>query len=332
MQPTTAEGGATLAEPGVMIPSRRCALILLGLLAAAACGDDRAQRPAGSAEEVADRVGVVLPVSVQPAYRTLEQQLVEALQEEGHEAVTESGITGAAEQAALLGQLTARKARAIVVAPLDSVTLRPAIDAAQDASIPVFTIGLPVAGASVTTHTEPDHFASGVIAVEYLSAFIGPGLHAGVVGRLGAHGSREVRAGFDSLMALNETRVNAGSEESGGTVEGAAAATSALLDREPALKGIVALDPVSAQGAASALYARRRADVIIVSIGATEQTLASIREERVLRAAIVERVEEGARLLADAINTQLEGEPVTPSIKVPVRLVNIDSLRVRPGN
>lgn len=326
-----AEDGAALAEPGLMIPTRLGALVLL-TLCAAACGDDRKQPTAGSVEEVSDRVGIVLPTTLQPAYRTFEQGLVAGLREEGHEAVSEGGITGAAEQAALLGQLTARKARAIVVAPLDSIALRPAIDAATDASIPVFTVGLPVPGATVTTHTEPDHFAAGVIGAEYLSAFIGPGVVAGIVGRLGAHGSREVRAGFDSLMALNETRVNAGAAESGGTVEGAAAATSALLDRDPALKGILALDPISAQGAASALFARRRGDVIVVSIGAVDATLASIREERVLRAAIVERVEEGARLLAEAIHTQLEGEPVTSSIKVPVRLVNIDSLRARPGN
>lgn len=315
-----------------MTSIRRRALLLLALCAATACGEDAARRPAGSVEEVADRVGIVLPSSSQPAYRTLEQGLVAALREAGHEAVSDGAILEPAAQLALLQRITARKARAIVVAPLDSVTLRPAIDAAADASIPVFTIGLPVPGASVTTHMEADHFATGVIAAEYLSAFIGPGVTAGIVGRLGAHGSREVRAGFDSLMSLNETRVNAGAEESGGTVEGAAAAASALLDREPALKGIIALDPISAQGAASTLFARRRADVIIVSVGANEQTLASIREERVLRAAIVERVEEGARLLAEAIDTQLDGEPVTPSIKVPVRLVNIDSLRARPGN
>lgn len=315
-----------------MTLTRRGTVALFAVLASAACGDERAPRSGGSAEEVADRVGIVLPVPLQPSYREFEQGLVAALEDDGHEAVTESGITGAAEQAALLGQFIARKARAVVIAPLDSVSLRPAIDAARDASIPVFTVGLPVPGASVTTHVEPDHFASGVIAAEYLSAFIGPGVHAGVVGRLGAHGSREVRAGFDSLMSLNETRVNAGAAESGGTVEGAATATSALLDSEPGLKGILALDPVSAQGAVSALLDRRRADVIVVSIGAMEQTLAGIREERVLRAAIVERVDEGARLLADAINVQLQGEPVTPSIKVPVRLVNIDSLRARPGN
>lgn len=314
-----------------MIPTRRGALLLLVLCASAACGDDRKQQPAGSVEEVADRIGVVLPIPLQPSYRTLEQQLVAALREAGHEAVTDGGITGAAEQAALLGQITARKARAIVVAPLDSVSLRPAIDAAGDASIPVFTVGLSVPGASVTTHMEPDHFATGMIGAEYLSAFIGPGVTAGIVGRLGAHGSREMRAGFDTVMSV-ETRVNAGAEESGGTEEGAAAATSALLDREPALKGILALDPISAQGAASALFERRRADVIVVSVGATEKTLASIREGRVMRAAIVELVEEGARLLAAAIDTQLEGEPVTPSIKVPVRLVNVDSLRARPGN
>ena len=168
-----AEYGATLASRGRM-PSIRCgAIILLAMSAAAACGDDGSKRPAGSAEEVADRVGIVLPIPLQSSYRALEQALVAALGEEGHDAVSEDGITGVAEQSALLARLTANKARAIVIAPLDSVALRPAIDAAHDASIPVFTVGLSVPGASVTTHTEPDHFAAGVIAAVMLGRRLG---------------------------------------------------------------------------------------------------------------------------------------------------------------
>lgn len=310
---------------------RRGVLFVL-LCVAAACNGGDSKGPAASVEEVADRIGIVLPVSVQPAYRTLEQALIEGLSKAGLEAVSETGIAGAAEQAELVQRITARKPRAIVVAPLDSVTLRPAIDNALAASVPVYTIGLPVLGAAVTTHMEADHFAAGVIAAEYLNAFIGAGMRAGIVGRLGAHGSREMQAGFDSVLAQNETRVNVGAAESGGSLDGAGTATSALLEREPRLKAILALDPISAQGVMAALLARRRADIVIVSIGAAPETLVAIRSERMLRAAIVERVEDGARLLAETIDTQLKGEPVTPTIKVPVRLVNIDSLRARPGS
>lgn len=310
-----------------MTPLRRVALASL-VLSAAAC-DGGGKATPNSAEAVAGRVGVVLPTAAQPAYKALEEGLRKELDEAGHEIVAEA-VSGVDEQVALLQQIAARKAAAIVVAPLDSMALRPAVDAALAASIPVFTLGLPVHGATVTTHVEQDHYAAGVVAAEYLTAFVGPGVHAGVVGRLGAHGSRELEAGFQSVMGLVDTRVHAGSTESGGTVEGAAAATAELLDRDPDLDAIFALDPLSAQGALSTAFARRRADLVIVSFGATQQTLDAIREARTLRAAIVDRPDEAARLLAEAITTQLEGEPVTPVIKVPVRLVNVDSLGGRP--
>lgn len=278
-------------------------------------------------EAVAGRVGIVLPISVVPSYRILADGLEEALDEAGHETVIEGGIATADEQTALVQRITGRDARGIVIAPLDSATLRPALDAAAAESIPVFTVGLPVRGARVTTHMEPDYHAAGVIAAEYLATFVGPAMHAAVVGNLGAHGSRGMAAAFQAAVVRVKTRAFTGSAESGGTAEGAAAAVTALLAQDPDLDAVFALDPASAQGAMSAALARRRADLVIVSFGATPEVVAAVRDGRPLRAAIVERPDEGARLLGAAIATQLEGEPVTPSIRVPVRLVTSDSVK-----
>jgi ribose transport system substrate-binding protein len=304
-------------------------IVGLTTLALVACGGDG--RPAASTEEaVANRVGVVLPIVTQPAYEMFGNALREALDSAGHEIVVEGGIADAAEQGALVQRITGRNARAIVIAPLDSVTLRPAIDAAAAASIPVFTVGVPVPGARVTTHTEPDYHAAGVVAAEYMITFVGPDMHAGVVGALGAHGSRELEAGFRSVMGADTVRKHSGAADGGGTVEGAAAATASLLARDPQLDAIFALDAASGLGAMNAVLAARRADVIIVSFGAGTETLDAVREVRPLRAAVVERPDVAARLLGAAIAAQLDGEPVTPSIKSPVRLVTSDSLRRKP--
>ena len=295
----------------------------------AACGGD--ERSGVSTEEaVANRVGVVLPIVSQPAYEIFGKALRDTLDAAGHEIVVEGGIADAAEQGALVRRITDRNARAIVVAPLDSTTLRPAIDGAAAKSIPVFTVGLPVPGARVTTHTEPDYHAAGVVAAEYLATFVGPGIHAGVVGALGAHGSRELQAGFGSVMRADTARRHAGAADGGGTVEGAAAAAASLIERDPQLDAIFALDAASGVGAMNAVLAARRADIVIVSFGASSATLDAVREVRPLRAAVVERPDEAARLLGTAIAAQLEGEPVTPSIKAPVRLVTSDSLRRQP--
>lgn len=300
------------------------ALLFTGFVTTACGGDPKS---GGEGEEsVAGRIGVVLPTAAQPAYKALEDGLRKGLDDAGHQLVVEGRVNDAAQQAALIQRFTARKAIALVIAPLDSTSLNPALTAAASAGIPVFTVGIPVSGGRATTHLEPDYFGAGVAAGEYMAAFLGSGMRAAVVGRLGAHGGRELQAGFRSVMRLDTTKVMTVAESSGAAEEATAVVTG-LLDADNSLDAIFALDAATALGAMTAAYAERRADLVIVSFGANEQTLSAIRDARALRAAIVERPDEAARLLSEAIATQLEGAPVTPSIKAPVRLVNVDSLK-----
>lgn len=298
---------------------------LCGALSLVACGGG-SEEP-GPERSVAGRVGIVLATAGDDDVRLLADSVHAALEEHDQEAVVQGANGDPARQRQLVETFTSQKARAIVVAPADSGSLRPALDAARRAGIPVFTIGRPVAGAQVTTHVDPDFHAAGVAAAEYVGAFLGLDLHAAVVGPLAAHGSGQLEAGFRSTIAIDTARVYAGAATTDGTREGAAAATVALLEKDPSLDAVFALDRLSALGAMDAAYARRRADLVIVSFGTTPEITAAIGDTGPMRAAIVLRIAEGARLLAEAIDTELGGEPVTPAIRIPVRLVTVDSVK-----
>ena len=294
--------------------------------ASAACGGD-GNGDAPASQDAAGRVGVVLASPAQPQHAELERSVRQALEEQDQELVVQSANDDPARQQQLVQTFASRGARAIVVVPIDSASLRPAIDAAANARVPVFTIGLPVTGARVTTHMESDFTAAGVAAAEYIKAFLGRGLHAAVVGRVGAHGTRELDAAFRAAVTADTVGVMSGTGDGGGTREGAAAAVTALLERDPSLDAVFAMDPVSALGAMDAAYARRRADLVIISFGSSPEVLASIGDTGPMRAAVVPRLDEAGRLLAEAIVTQLGGDPVTAAIKVPVRLVTADSAK-----
>lgn len=282
----------------------------------------------GQPHSAAGRVGVVLGANANSEYRELDAAVRKALEEHDQELVVQNAAGDPARQRQLVETFASQRARAIVVVPIDSTTLRPAIDAAGNAGIPVFTIGYPVPGARVTTHMEEDFQAAGLAAAEYIAAFLGPKLHAAVVGRRAAHGSRELESAFRAAITVVDTRVVSGAGNSDGvTRESAAAATTALLEQDPDLDAIFALDPVSALGAMDAAYARRRADLVIVSNGSAPEVTSAIGETGPMRAAVVQRLDEAARMLAETIVTQIEGDPVTPAIKVPVRLVTADSVK-----
>ena len=290
----------------------------------AACGKSG---ESGQPQSAAGRVGVVLGANASSEYRELDAAVRKALEEHDQELVVQDAAADPARQRQLVETFASQRARAIVVVPLDSTTLRPAIDAAGNAGIPVFTIGYAVPGARITTHMEEDFQAAGLAAAEYIAAFLGPKLHAAVVGRRAAHGSRELESAFRAGITVVDTRVVSGAANSDGTREGAAAATTALLEQDPDLDAIFALDPVSALGAMDAAYARRRADLVVVSNGSAPEVASAIGETGPMRAAVVQRLDEAARMLAETIVTQIEGDPVTPSIKVPVRLVTADSVK-----
>lgn len=300
------------------------ALAFAGIVSVVACGGGSGG--SDPARSVAGRVGIVLADAAADA-RLLADSVRTALQEHDQQAVVQSANGDAARQRSLVESFTSQRASAIVVVPTDSGSLAPSLDAAARAGIPVFTVGRPVAGVQVTTHVDPDYHAAGVAAAEYAGAFLGLRFHAAVVGPLAAHGSRDLERGFRTTVAIDSARVYAGAAGSDGTRESAAAATTALLEKDPSLDVIFALDPASALGAMDAAYARRRADLVIVSFGATPEVTAAIGETGPMRAAVVPRTGEGARLLAEAIATQLGGDPVTPAIRIPVRLVTADSVR-----
>lgn len=313
--------------------TRRTAAIFLLLTGALqACGGDGTSADAPPEQAVAGRVGAVLASPAQPQHAQLAEAVRQALRTHDQELVVQSANDDPARQLQLVQTFTRQGARAIVIVPVDSTTLRPAIEAARAARVPTFTIGLPVHGARPTTHVEADFHAAGAAAAEYVGAFLGPGLHAAVVGNVGAHGTRELEAAFRTSIVADTSRVYAGVGDSEGTREGAAAATAALLERDPSLDAIFATDPVSALGAMDAAYARRRADLVIVSFGTSPEVLTAIAGTSPLRAALEQRLDEGGRLLADAIVTEIEGEPVTAAIKVPVRLITADSMRGNGGN
>lgn len=303
-------------------------MLAASLLAGVAC-DGGGGGSAGAPRSAAGRVAVVLSDASHPQLQQLEQLFRKALEDQAEDVVVESAGRDAARQRQLVEQFAAQGARAIVVVPVDSTTLVPAVATANRAGIPVFTIELPLPGARVTTHVEPDYVAAGSAAAAYLFAFLPKGATTAIVGHAGAHGARELVAGYRRAADSLQGRVRESVAPTGGVRAEAAAAVNAILGSDPDLDGVFALDPESALGAMDAAYDRRRQDLVIVSFGATQPVLDAVREQRPLRIAVMPRPEAAARRLAEVIKVQLGGDPVTPSIKVPVRLVNADSLRAR---
>lgn len=293
--------------------------------ALAACGGGTSEDAPPT--DATGRVGLIVPNAGDADAAAFQRLLRRALQERDREIAVQQSGPDPAQQAALLERMAADRPVAIVVAPTDSLRLVPAIQAAARGGVPVFTLDMPATKSGAITHVGPDWYTAGVVAAEYINAFVGDSARTAIVGRLGGHGGLEMDAGFRATMRGRTDRVFVGAFEGGSTRESAAAAAREVIARDPGLDAFFALSADAALGAMDAALAARRADIVVVGYGGGPEVFEAIGMLNPLRATLVPQTAAGAERLAELIAKQLAGEPVTPTYRVPLRLVTADSVR-----
>jgi len=76
---------------------------------------------------------------------------------------------------------------AILINPVDGDAIVPAIEAANEASVPVLTIDRSASGGEIVSHVASDNLAGGRMAAEYLAENLGGGWQGDRVGRHPGH-------------------------------------------------------------------------------------------------------------------------------------------------
>ena len=317
----------------------RQAVLLAALLAhvavANACGggDDSGWGRALGGGGGRRTIGVVLPTRGTPFYQELEAGLREAAKRAKYELVVTAGDMSnpAAAAAAQVGQvdgLLRRRVDAVVIAPIDSLAVVPAVERANAARVPVFTVGLHPHGGRIVSHVQADHVGTGQLAAEYLTSFLSEKGNVAVVSRAGIAALAERDQGFrDALRTAHRVVTVVDSVASGGGRAAVEAAVEAMLKAHREIDAIFSVDDAGALGAYDAAMARYRADLFIVGCDASPETLQLIQTEGPLKASLVQQPRQMGERLIQLAARHFADEPVAPRVLVPVRLVNIDSLR-----
>jgi ribose transport system substrate-binding protein len=302
------------------------AAALCALSAAPGC-QSGGQKGAGGGAAAAKRVGVTLLTREHEFYRELEAGLREAAAKAGYEVVVTSGDFDLAKQQSQIENFVVQRVDAIVVCPADSKGIGPAIDQATQAGIPVFTADIKAQGGKVVSHIASDNLAGGRMAGEYIAKALGGQGSVGIIGQ------QEVQSGLD--------RENGFKEEVGkhpgikvvavlngrGVRDQALKAAEDMLQGNPGLKAIFAINDDSALGALSAAEARGRTDLVIVGYDATPEAVGAIRRGSQLKADVAQQPRDIGAKTVEAIVTHFGGGQVPPKIDVPIRIVDAESLK-----
>jgi ribose transport system substrate-binding protein len=302
------------------------ALVVLTVLVDA-CGGDDSGWGRGFGGGGRKRIGVALPSRALPFYQAVEAGLRAAARRARYELVVVDANLDPAAQRTQVEGLVQQRVDAIVVAPIDTLAIVPAVERANSARIPVFSVNLAPSGGRIVSHVQSDHVGTGRIAAEYLAAFLGDRGEVAIVTRPGVPWLREREQGFRAALQAHRGVRIVDSIDAGSSRARGLELIEPMLRARRETDGIFAVDDASALGAYDAAMARFRADLLIVGTDPSSDALQFIHNEGPFKATLVQQPRRMGEQLIELAVRHFDDEPVAPRVLVPVRLVNVDSLR-----
>src|ERR671917_2576017 len=232
-------------------------VLLLGVLALAlAAGCQRGGGEGGGA-----RIGLSVSTLNNPFFVTLRDGAQSAADEAGAELIVSDAQNDTAEQQDDIQNFVTQQVNVILVNPVDSDAVVPAIEAANQANIPVIALDRGASGGELSTTIASDNVQGGNLAGEELIRLVGSGSVAQLEGTPGADPARDRGQGFqDAIDAQSAVEVVASQSANFDRAEGLNVAEN-ILQANPDIAGIFAQNDEMALGAVQALGGNAGDDV-----------------------------------------------------------------------
>lgn len=236
------------------------------------------------------------------------------------------------KQSAQVEDFIVRRVDAIILCPVDSRGIAPAIKKAQNAAIPVFTADIAAEEGEVVCHIASDNLAGGRMAAEYLAKLLNGRGKVALLTHPNVMSALDRVQGFkEAIAAFPEVKIVA--EVSGeGVRDKAMPAAVDILQAHPELDGIFGINDDSALGALDALQQLQRTEVVIVGYDGMPQALDAIRKGTALKADVVQYPKRIGETTIAKIADYFNGITVPKIVPVDVGIVDQASLQsAAPG-
>ncbi len=302
-------------------PSRWPAVLMW--LAALAVPTACAKRPVNTRPQV----GVTLLTQAHVFYQDLQKGMQAAADSLGLDLHVVAGEWDLARQTSQVENFITQKMNAIIVAPVDTRGIVSAVEEANRAGIPVFTVDISSAGGKVASHIASDNAQGGRLVGEYLAGLLhGTGnvaildqpTLASVIDRV--RGFREALARYPGIHIVAAPAVERGLRDV------AKNKMDNLLQSHAELDAVFGSNDDCALGALASVRAAGRNNVIIVGFDATPEARAAISSGGPLKADAIQYPEVIGRRAIETVYRALHGDSVPPYVAVPVGIVDRDSL------
>jgi len=299
---------------------------------AAAPAEAEEAAPAAEAEEAAPAeeaekivVGFSMLSRTHTFYKIMEEGLDDEAKTLGVELISVDSEGDIASQLNQTQDFIAQGVDAIILTPVDSAGIEPAIKLANDAGIPVFTMDTAATGeGAVVSHMATDNYAGGVLDAEYAADVLDGKGQVAIIGCAGIESIGQRTAGFEDTMAeYPDIEVVAVTDCK---CDGAVAAdqTADLLVTYPDLALVFGTGDPFGLGAMTAITAANR-DVKVVSLDGLPEGIAEVKKGGNFLITVAQDPDLIARSTLQNIVKYLNGEEVESLILISPYVIDINN-------
>ncbi|MFE3688729.1 substrate-binding domain-containing protein [Streptomyces sp. NPDC059095] len=308
------KAGAGRKGPGAM------KLAVAAVCLAAVIGAGYLLNP-GSSGSAKPKLGMSLSTLNNPFFVQMKAGAQAEAKAEGIDLTVTDAQNDASQQANQIQNFTGSGMKSIIVNPVDSDAVGPAVRGANKADIPVIAADRGVNKAETATLVASDNAAGGRLAARTLAEKLGgKGRIAVLQGTAGTSVSRERGAGFtEGLKAYPGIEVVARQPADFDRTKGLDVMTN-LLQSHPDVTGVFAENDEMALGAVKALGDRAGSAVAVVGFDGTPDGVKAVAAGT-LYASVAQQPEELGRIAVRNAVLATRGKKPDSAVKVPVKVV-----------
>ena len=253
-----------------------------------------------------------------PFFVTLTEGAKKAASEKNVELVVVDAGDDAAKQTSDIEDLVSRNVGVLIVNPVDSDAVAPAVKSAMSQGIKVIAVDRGVNGVDVDCQIASDNVAGARMATEYLMELVGEGAKvAELQGVPGASATIDRGAGFHQV-ADQSLQVAASQTANFNRAEGMTVMEN-ILQSDGTIKGVFAHNDEMALGAVEAVVASGK-DIKIVGFDATDDAQKAVKDGKMAATVAQKPDKMGETAIGTAVKI-MAGETVEKSIPVEVELI-----------
>ena len=289
---------------------------MMGCGAVAIDGEGESKETSSSESTGSGSVGLAISTLNNPFFVKLSEGAQAAADEAGVKLITVDAGDDAAKQTSDVEDLISKNVSVLIVNPVDSDAIAPAVKDAVAKGLKVISVDRVVNGVDVDCQIASDNVAGAEMATEYLAELVGEGAKvAELQGVPGASATIDRGEGFHNV-ADQKLDVVSSQTANFNRAEGMTVMENVLQSASD-VKGVFAHNDEMALGALEAVAGK---DIQIVGFDATDDAVAAVKDGK-MAATVAQQPDKMGETAVNTAISLINGEDVEKSIPVEVTLI-----------